>query len=72
MSFVPASAGSDSMSQRTGGSGIGCPDASRARIDARSNRNPSTCIVSTQYRRLSTIIRRTMGWLALNVFPVPV
>jgi hypothetical protein len=59
------------MSQRAGGSGSGRPDASRARIDARSNRNPSTCIVSTQYRRLSTIIRRTTEWLALSVLPVP-
>ena len=26
----------------------------------------------TQYRRLSTIIRRTIGWLALSVLPQPV
>jgi len=34
----------DSMSQRTGGFGRGHPEESRVRIDARSNRNPSTCI----------------------------
>ena len=47
-SFVPASAGSDSMSQRTGGFCMGRPVSSRVRIEARSNRNPSTCISSTQ------------------------
>ena len=44
MIFVPASDGSDSMSHSTGGLAIGWPDESRARIEARSKRNPSTCI----------------------------
>ena len=52
--------------------GVGCPDTSRERTEARSNRKPLTCIVSTQYRRPSTIIRLTIGWCALSVFPVPV
>jgi hypothetical protein len=38
MNLVPASSGSDSMSQRTGGFGNGCPVSSRVRIDARSKR----------------------------------
>ena len=48
MSFVPASAGSDSMSQSTGGFGNTRPEGSRVRMEARSNRNPSTCISATQ------------------------
>jgi hypothetical protein len=47
------------------------PDGSRDRILARSNRNASTCISVTQYRRLSTIIRCTTGWSALSVLPQP-
>ena len=43
-----ASNGSDSMSQRTGGFGSKRPSSSRDRIEARSNRNPSTCIWDTQ------------------------
>ena len=60
------------MSQRMGGFASGRPASSRERIEAKSNRKPSTCITSTQYRRLSTIKRRTMGWLAFSVLPVPV
>ena len=48
INFVPASAGSDSISQSTGGFGSGCRDASRERIEARSKRKPSTCISLTQ------------------------
>ncbi len=46
--WCPASTGSESISQSTGGVGIKLPDSSRSRIDARSNRKPSTCISSTQ------------------------
>ena len=44
MSFVPARTGSVSMSQMIGGRGTGAPSSSRDSTDARSNRNPSTCI----------------------------
>ena len=71
ISFVPASTGSDSMSHRIGGLRMGLPDSSRARIDARSNRNPSTCICCDPVRRLSRSVGVTTGWLAFNVLPVP-
>ena len=48
MSFVPARTGSVSMSQMIGGRGTGAPSSSRDSTDARSNRNPSTCISATQ------------------------
>jgi hypothetical protein len=38
----------------------------------RSKRSPSTCMCSTQYLRLSSTMRLTIGWLALGVLPVPV
>ena len=38
-----------------------CPTQSRDRIDARSKRKPSTCMSATQWRRLSRIIRLTIG-----------
>ena len=48
ISWVPASAGSDSISQRIGAFGRGRPCSSRESTDARSNRKPSTCISVTQ------------------------
>ena len=48
INLVPANAGSDSISHNVGGFGINWPHVSRARIEARSNRNPSTCISATQ------------------------
>jgi hypothetical protein len=60
------------MSHTTGGFGIGSPETLLVRTDARSNGKPSTCITSTQYRRLSKVVRRPIGWLALRVFPIPV
>ncbi len=48
MSFEPASTGSLSMSQTAGAFLCGCPSVSRESTEARSNRNPSTCISETQ------------------------
>ena len=47
------------------------PDPLRANTEARSNRNPSTCISFTQYRRLSTINCRTARLAVCSVLPVP-
>ena len=50
----------------------GChSECARVMMDARSNRNPSTCISSTQYLRQSTINLLATGWLQLNVLPHP-
>ena len=46
--------------------------SSRARVAARSKRNPSTCISFTQYRRLSMMSCSTWGWRMLRLLPVPV
>ncbi len=46
--------------------------SSRASVDARSKRNPSTCISVTQYRRLSMMSWRTWGWRTFMELPVPV
>ena len=71
MIFVSASSSSSSMCQSTGGSLIGLPSGPRDRIDARSNRNPSTCISRTQKSRHSTMNFSTTGTLQLNVLPQP-
>ena len=48
MNLVPERVGSESMSQRTGGLARTLPEESRARMEARSKRKPSTCISWTQ------------------------
>ena len=48
------------------------PSLFRLKIDARSNLKPSTCISSTQKRRLSTIILRTAGCAERSTLPAPV
>ncbi len=72
MSFDPASTGSLSMSQTAGAFRTGLPSVSRESTEARSKRNPSTCISETQWRSASSMSRRTTGWLAFRVFPQPV
>ena len=57
--LVLASMGSDSISQRIGGFSIGLPCSSLDMIDARSKRNPSTCISVTHLFRASIINRLT-------------
>jgi hypothetical protein len=59
------------MSRSTGGLSYGRPWTSRARIEARSKRNPSTWKNWTHQRRLSRISRRATGCAALIAFPVP-
>ncbi len=54
-----------------GGLGMILPVRSRPSTLARSNRNPSTCMSVTQYRRHVRICSRTAGWLQFTVFPVP-
>ena len=71
MILVSASSLSSSMCHRTGGSSIGLPSGPRDRIDARSNRKPSTCISRTQNSRHSAMNFSTSGTLQLNVFPQP-
>jgi hypothetical protein len=44
----------------------------RARVAARSNRNPSTCISVIQYRSESMISRSATVFPALSELPVPV
>ena len=46
--------------------------SSRASVDAKSKRNPSTCISVTQYRRLSISSCNTYGLRILRLLPVPV
>ena len=69
---VLANRGSDSISQRTGGLGSGRPASSRDKIEEKSKRKLSTCIWVTQYRRLSWISWRPIGWLAFSMLPQPV
>ena len=47
-------------------------NSSRARVLARSKRNPSTCMSVTQYRRLSMMSWRTFGCCMFSVLPQPV
>ncbi len=71
ISLVSASTPSSVMLSTTGGSTITFPFRSRPRMDARSNRNPSTCMSPTQYRRHVMIRSRTTGWLQFTVLPHP-
>ena len=48
------------------------PPSWRAKVAARSNRNPSTCISVTQYRSESMISRSVTGFPAFSELPVPV
>jgi Zn-dependent protease len=65
-----ATAGELMMSKKAPRRSTSC--SSRARAAARSKRNPSTCISSTQYRRLSMMSCRERGCVMSSVLPQPV
>ena len=60
-----------SMSSKAGALGSGIPVGSRAKIEAKSKRKPSTCISSFQKISDSRIKARTTALLAFKVLPQP-
>ena len=46
--------------------------SSRASVEARSNRNPSTCMSTAQYRSESMISWMALGCSMFRLLPVPV
>ena len=71
MSFAWESVGSCCMMSKNAESRF-TSYSSRAKAGARSNRNPSTCMSSTQYRRLSKISWMALGCSMFRLLPVPV
>ena len=64
---------SGSCATRSKNADIGLnPPSCRAKVAARSNRKPSTCISVSQYRSESMISRSVSGLPAFSEFPVPV
>jgi hypothetical protein len=68
---VFARTGSAAIRSSSGGFVRTEPSRPLPRIEARSKRNPSTCISVTHQASESRIRSLTTGWLQLNVFPVP-
>ena len=71
MILASASTGSSAIISTTGGLASTLPSMSRPRIEARSKRNPSTCMSTTHQRSASMMSLRTITWLQLQVLPQP-